>query len=355
MTKDKKNIIVTGGYGFIGSHLIKTLSQIGEYNIINIDNLSYASSTYSLDLIDKNNYTHLDIDISKYTGFHSLLEQYQPMRFFHLAAESHVDRSIDSPDKFISTNVYGTYNILEGIKYYLSNSETKTKKDFKYLHISTDEVYGSKTTGKSSEDDNLMPNSPYSSSKASSDLLVRAWNKTYGIPTLITRCTNNYGPWQYPEKLIPVVISNIINKKKIPIYGNGKQVRDWIHVQDHVNALITLSDNTKILPGEIYNIGADNEFTNIELVKLICKICDNEIPNKTGTYFSLIDFVDDRPGHDTRYSLNIKKIAEHSDWKPKVEFLQGLESTIKWYIKNHKSLTKYFKSKYDGKRIGLGS
>mgnify|MGYP001342983858 FL=1 len=354
MSKTKENIIVTGGYGFIGSHLIKTLNQIEKYNIINIDNLSYASSSQSLELIDKKNYTHLDIDISKYKKFNSLLNKYQPKRVFHLAAESHVDRSIDSPDNFIATNVYGTYNILEGIKFYLSSLSEAVQKEFKYLHVSTDEVYGSKNTGKSKENDNLMPNSPYSSSKAASDLLVRAWNKTYGIPTLITRCTNNYGPWQYPEKLIPVVISSIINYSKIPIYGNGQQIRDWIHVQDHVDALITLSENNKNLSGEVYNIGADNELTNIELVKLICRICDNKIPNDKGSYLKLIDFVDDRPGHDNRYALNNSKIIENSDWKPKIEFIKGLENTVEWYVENHSSLSKYFTSKYDGKRIGLG-
>ena len=354
MSKEKESVIVTGGCGFIGSHLIKTLNQIEKYNIINIDNLSYSSSSHSLELIDKKHYTHLDIDISKYKKFNSLLNKYQPKRLFHLAAESHVDRSIDSPDNFIATNVYGTYNILEGIKFYLSNLSETEKKDFKYLHVSTDEVYGSKSTGKSTENDNLMPNSPYSSSKAASDLLVRAWNKTYDIPTLITRCTNNYGPWQYPEKLIPVVISSIINYRKIPIYGNGQQIRDWIHVQDHVDALITLSENKDNLLGEVYNIGADNELTNLELVKLICKICDNKIPNDKGSYSKLIDFVDDRPGHDNRYALNNNKIIENSDWKPKIGFLKGLENTVEWYIENHSSLSQYFMSKYDGKRIGLG-
>ena len=354
MLNKKRNIIVTGGCGFIGSHLIKKLDKLKNYHITNIDNLSYASSLNSLKSINNDNYTHIDIDISQYDDFESLLKKYKPIKFFHLAAESHVDRSIDGPKTFIDTNIYGTFNILEGIKKYFFDLSDTEKEKFILVHVSTDEVYGSVSNGQSSERDNIQPNSPYSSSKAASDLLVRAWNKTFKLPVIITRSTNNYGPWQYPEKLIPVVINNIINNNKIPLYGDGQQSRDWIHVQDHVEALVMLSDINRDKIGEIYNIGTNNVISNLDLVKLICSICDKEIPKENNSYSDLIEFVDDRPGHDIRYSLNNSKLVNDLGWSPKVEFEDGIKNTIKWYLDNHNSLQEYFNSKYDNKRIGLG-
>ena len=354
MRSKKENIILTGGYGFIGSHLVKSLIEKQNYNIINIDNLSYSSNIKALQSIDQSCHEHLNIDIGDFDEFETVFNKYNPAKVFHLAAESHVDRSIDGPDIFIKTNVQGTFNILDGLRKYLNALPSSKRDDFRLIHISTDEVYGSIKEGKSSESDNLSPNSPYSASKASSDLIVRAWNRTYNLPVVITRCTNNYGPWQFPEKLIPLVINKIMNNKKIPVYGTGEQVRDWIHVRDHVDALITISDSPRNMSGEIYNIGSENQVSNLNLVKKICKICDNTIPPKRGSYLDLISFVDDRPGHDYRYALDNKKIISDFDWSPIFTFDSGLKDTIKWYIENHSSLSSYFTTDYDGGRIGLG-
>ena len=344
------NIIVTGGYGFIGSHLVKTLIREEQGHIILIDNLTYASNTNALREINKSNYTHLNIDIGSCSDFNEICKKFNPKKIFHLAAESHVDRSIDGPNIFIKTNVEGTFNILNGAQKYLS--EFKANDNFKIIYISTDEVYGDILEGKSFESDKLLPNSPYSSSKASSDLLVRAWNKTYGLPVITTRCTNNYGPWQFPEKLIPLSIGKMLNYDNIPIYGDGSQIRDWIHVQDHVDALISLSNDSDNNLGEVYNIGSDNEFSNIDLISKICSIMDEILPSKEGSYLDLISFVEDRPGHDTRYSLNCDKIKNELGWQPKISFDDGLRDTIEWYISNFST---YLSSKidlYDGSRIG---
>ena len=352
MNSNKENIILTGGYGFIGSHLVKSLINSNNFNVINIDNLSYSSNLKTLEEIDQSSYMHLNIDIGNSNEFESIFNKYKPIKVFHLAAESHVDRSIDNPDIFMKTNILGTFNILEGLKKYLNGVNASEEDKFKLIYVSTDEVYGEIEDGKSRENDNLRPNSPYSSSKASSDLIVRAWNKTYELPVVITRCTNNYGPWQFPEKLIPLVIGKILNNEMIPIYGSGNQIRDWIHVQDHVDALIAISESSKSISGEIYNIGSENEITNLELVKKICKICDKDIPSKKGPYEDLISFVDDRPGHDYRYALDNKKITNELDWHPKIIFDDGLRNTIRWYIENYSSSN--FKDVYDGRRIGLG-
>jgi len=354
MNSKKQNIILTGGYGFIGSHLVKSLIDSERFNVINIDNLSYSSNLQSLKAIDDSDYLHLNIDIAQFNEFDSIFTKYKPSRIFHLAAESHVDRSIDGPEIFIKTNIQGTFNILEGLKKYSKSLTSAEIDNIRFIHVSTDEVYGAVKEGKSKEIDNLCPNSPYSSSKASSDLIVRAWNKTFNLPVITTRCTNNYGPWQFPEKLIPLVVGKILENEKIPIYGTGEQIRDWIYVQDHVDALITLSESSKIKLGDIYNIGSETELTNLKLVKMICNFCNQEIPSKKGSYIDLIDFVDDRPGHDYRYALNNEKITNEIGWSPKISFEDGLKKTIKWYIKNHSSLSSYFKTAYDGSRIGLG-
>jgi len=354
MSKSKNNIIVTGGYGFIGSHLVKSLVDKEDAHVINIDNLSYSSNTETLKDINDNHHTHLNIDIGSFTNFEEIYNEFNPLKVFHLAAESHVDRSIDGPQEFIKTNINGTYNLLQGLNNYISSNRTIDKNLLKFINVSTDEVYGSISKGKSVETDNVKPNSPYSASKASADLLVRAWSKTYKLPVITTRCTNNYGAWQFPEKLIPLSINKILNNEKIPIYGEGKQVRDWIHVQDHVDALIKLSNSPKTKIGDIYNIGIENEISNIELIRKICSIFDKHFPKQKGSYSDLINFVKDRPGHDMRYALSNQKIKNDIGWEPKKAFDEGIQETINWY-KNNPSFFSHSKEIYDGSRIGTVS
>ena len=326
-------IIVTGGCGFIGSTLIKKLIKYSKNKILNIDSLNHESMPESLNSIkNKNNYFFKKIDINDKDKLLQIFLEFKPNIIFHLAAESHVDRSITKPYNFLQTNILGTYNIIDNSKIFLENNKNYTNK-FKMIHISTDEVYGSlKIKDKSfNELNKFFPNSPYAASKASSDLLCRAWNKTYDLPIIITNCSNNYGPWQYPEKLIPVVIAKILQSKKIPVYGKGKNIRDWIHVEDHVNALINISENGQI--GETYNIGSNNELTNLDLVNRICEIIDKKIPQKN-SYKKLISFVEDRLGHDFRYSINSKKIRNKLNFKLKYNMNDGLNQTVSWYINN---------------------
>ena len=326
-------IIVTGGCGFIGSTLIKKLIKYSKNKILNIDSLNHESMPESLYSIkNKNNYFFKKIDINNKDKLLQLFLEFKPNIIFHLAAESHVDRSIVKPYNFLQTNILGTFNIIDNSKIFLENHKNYRNK-FKMIHISTDEVYGSlKIKDKSfNELNKFYPNSPYAASKASSDLLCRAWNKTYNLPIIITNCSNNYGPWQYPEKLIPVVIAKILQNKKIPVYGKGKNIRDWIHVEDHVNALINISKNGQI--GETYNIGSNNELTNLDLVNRICEIIDKKIPQKN-SYKKLIYFVEDRLGHDFRYSINSKKIRNKLNFKLNYNMKDGLNQTVSWYINN---------------------
>ena len=326
-------IIVTGGCGFIGSTLIKKLIKHSKNKILNIDSLNHESMPESLYSIkNKNNYLFKKIDINDKDKLLQIFLEFKPNIIFHLAAESHVDRSIAKPYNFLQTNILGTFNIIDNSKIFLENYKNYKNK-FKIIHISTDEVYGSlKFKDKSfNELNKFFPNSPYAASKASSDLLCRAWNKTYNLPIIITNCSNNYGPWQYPEKLIPVVIAKILQNKKIPVYGKGKNIRDWIHVEDHVKALINISKNGKI--GETYNIGGNNELANLDLVKQICEIIDKKIPQKK-SYKRLISFVEDRLGHDFRYSINSKKIRNKLNYKLNYNMKDGLNQTVSWYISN---------------------
>ena len=323
-------IIVTGGYGFIGSHLIKLLLKNKNNTILNLDSRTYCSMPESLELIkNKPNYNYKEINITNYTKLNNVISKFQPNLIFHLAAESHVDNSIDNPDNFINTNIIGTYNILNCCK----NNLNKIK-NFKLIHVSTDEVYGSikNKRGKSfSEDSKFYPNSPYSASKASSDLLVRAWHKTYNLPTIITNCVNNFGEWQFPEKLLPVVISSCLQNKNIPVYGSGKNIREWIYVKDHVRYLVNLSKNGII--GETYNIGSGYEIDNITLIKKICKYFDKKYKKRT-SYSKLISYIKDRPGHDFRYSINSKKISKLIKLNNTKNFDENLNKTIQWNIDN---------------------
>ena len=333
-----KTVIVTGGLGFIGSNLINILSK-KRYFIINIDKVTYASNFKNISN-NINNYKFYQRDINDQNFIKIILNKYNPSLIFNVAAETHVDRSIDGPKQFIDSNIYGVFNLLEAIR--------KFKKKIKLIHVSTDEVYGDIIKNKSSkESDPYNPSSPYSASKASSDLLIKSYVRTYKIPAIITNCCNNYGPNQYPEKLIPTIIYKIINKKPVPIYGNGKNIREWIHVEDHCNALIKISE--KGLLSENYNIGSGIELNNIDIVKKIIssfKKIDINLANK-----AKFVFVKDRPGHDLRYSLNSSKIKKHLKWKCKYNFDEGIEKTIIWYVENfHKN---FFKNKDFRNRIGL--
>lgn len=329
--------LITGGAGFIGSSLVRYLITNTNDTVINIDKLTYASNLDSLSDIDNNkNYFFEKVDICDKDSLARIYTRYQPDAVIHLAAESHVDRSIDSPDNFISTNILGTYNLLEISRMYWLKLNEDKKKDFRFLHVSTDEVYGDLDSSSElfNEESSYNPSSPYSASKASSNFLVSSWGRTYGLPVLITNASNNYGPYQFPEKMIPVVITNAINGMPIPIYGNGKQIRDWIYVEDHVRALLHVIKYGEVF--EAYNIGSRNILTNIDLVKKICSLLETINPNKPAgisAYEDLITKVSDRPGHDLKYAINPAKI-ENLGWQSLEKFDDGLSNTVKWYLEN---------------------
>ena len=339
----KKNLIVTGGLGFIGSNLIRYLLK-RNYKVINIDKVSYSSNFYNLKEFKKNkNYSFIKCNINNKKKLINILKKNKPSAIFNLAAETHVDRSIDTPKNFIESNIVGVFNLLEAFKSYI-----KFFKKTKLIHISTDEVFGDIVIGRTSENDPYKPSSPYAASKASSDHLVYSYIRTFNIPAIITNCSNNYGPRQHPEKLIPKLIYNILNNISLPIYGSGRNSREWIYVEDHCEALFKLYLKGKI--GESYNVGTGENLKNIDLVKEIFKICKNlkiEIGHK-----SKITFVKDRPGHDFRYALNSRKINKKLKWKPKISLNDGLKKTVNWYFNNKKFLKNISKSKYE-KRFGL--
>ncbi len=350
-----KNILITGGAGFIGGTLIEKLLEERNYKIYNIDNLGYASNELRLKNFKKihKNYHHFNIDISDNENLKKAILESDPDLIFHLAAESHVDRSIDNPFHFIKSNIIGTFNLLEASTTHFQKLSKDRKIDFKFLHISTDEVFGSLgSKGKFNEHSKYKPNSPYSATKASSDHLVRAWFHTYSLPTLITNCSNNYGPYQFPEKLIPLTILKAINGQKIPVYGKGENIRDWLHVKDHIEALLLVAKSGKI--GKTYCIGGNSEIKNIKLVKSICEYLDSYLPKSEGTYLDQIEFVKDRPGHDFRYSIDTNLIEQELNWKAKIKFEDGIKSTINWYL-NNEYWSEYAinKSGYKGERLGL--
>ena len=338
-----KKIIVTGGSGFIGSNLVDFLIR-KNFFVINLDKLTYSSNKYANVLRNNKNYKLIKIDIINFKKITKIIEKYKPKVIFNLAAETHVDRSIDGPKKFIHTNINGTFSLLESLRFL-----QKKKINPKLVHISTDEVYGDiKNNSRSNEEDKYEPSSPYSASKASADHLVKSYIRTYKLNAVISNCCNNYGPYQFPEKLIPKMISNIFNNKELPIYAKGKNSREWIHVKDHCEALFKLYLKGKV--GESYNVGSGTNLRNIDLVKEIIKICrvmEIKIGNKTK-----IKFVKDRPGHDFRYALNNKKIYKYLKWKPKINFKVGLKETVIWYL-NNKSFFKNISKKNYEKRLGL--
>ena len=334
-----KKFLITGGAGFIGSAVIRHVIENTNHSVVNVDKLTYAGNLESLIAIEGNQrYVFEQVDICNSDNINSILNNYKPDILMHLAAESHVDKSISSPDDFIKTNIVGTYTLLTAAKDYWSKLTDKKKDSFRFHHISTDEVYGDlkNTHGLFTEKTAYAPSSPYSASKASSDHLVRAWQRTYNLPTLITNCSNNYGPYQFPEKLIPLVILNALEGKKIPIYGNGKQIRDWLYVDDHARALLEVALMGKV--GETYNIGGYNEIENIEVVLTICNIMDELVPNKQkgfSSYKELITYVQDRAGHDSRYAIDATKIANQLNWHPIETFETGIKKTIEWYLKKY--------------------
>jgi dTDP-glucose 4,6-dehydratase len=330
-------VLITGGSGFIGSALTRQFLEIKNSKILNIDKLSYASDLKSLQAFRGfKNYTFVKGNICDELLVARVINEFKPQYVMHLAAESHVDRSIKNPSQFLSSNIFGTFSILNASLEFWRTLDKANQRFFRFHHISTDEVYGSLgKKGLFTESSPYDPSSPYSASKAASDHLVRAWHRTYGLPIIITNCSNNYGPYQYPEKLIPVTILNAIHGKNIPIYGDGSQIRDWLYVDDHAKALIkTVSEGAV---GETYNIGGKNEISNLTLVKHICSILDEKVkikPKGIASFHELITFVDDRLGHDSRYAIDNSKISNDLSWKPGVDFNHGIRNTIDWYLDN---------------------
>ena len=339
----KKTLIITGGAGFIGSHVVRRfVKNYPNYNIINLDCLTYAGNLENIkDIESEDNYFFEKVDITDEKAVNDVFEKYQPDGVIHLAAESHVDRSITDPLSFVKTNILGTVNLLNAAKnIWKDNFEGK-----RFHHVSTDEVYGTLgETGFFTETTSYDPHSPYSASKASSDHFVRAYNDTYGLPTVITNCSNNYGPNHFPEKLIPLCIHNILNNKPLPIYGNGKYTRDWLFVIDHAIAIDTVFHNAAI--GSTYNIGGFNEWQNIDLVKELCNQIDEKLGREVGTSQQLITFVKDRPGHDLRYAIDANKLKNDLGWEPSVTFEQGLSLTIDWYFANEEWLNNVTSGEY---------
>lgn len=328
-------LLVTGGAGFIGANFILLARQSQWANIVNLDKLTYASNLGNLaELQTDKNYHFVQGDIGNFELVSYLLEQYQPDAIINFAAESHVDRSILSPQDFINTNVLGTFQLLESCRFYWQKLSSAKQKLFRFLHISTDEVYGSLNPQDPAfrEDTPYAPNSPYAASKAASDHFVRAYYHTYGLPTLTTNCSNNYGPLQFPEKLIPLTIINALDSKPLPIYGDGQNIRDWLYVIDHCQAISLVLQQGKI--GETYNIGGLNEQNNLTVVKTICAILDELVPQSNFSYSSLITFVKDRPGHDRRYAIDCSKIRQELGWQPQENFDSGLRKTVQWYLHN---------------------
>ncbi len=354
-------ILVTGGAGFIGSAVVRHIIKNTQDEVVNVDKLTYAGNLESLsDVADSERYSFEQADICDKAAMARIFAQHQPDAVMHLAAESHVDRSISGPADFIETNIVGTYTLLEAARAYWSSLDEARKSAFRFHHISTDEVYGDllhpdEWQGKGelplfTETTAYAPSSPYSASKASSDHLVRAWLRTYGLPTIVTNCSNNYGPYHFPEKLIPLVILNALDGKPLPIYGKGDQIRDWLYVEDHARALYTVVTKGQI--GETYNIGGHNEKKNIEVVQTICELLDEIVPKET-SYREQITYVADRPGHDRRYAIDADKIGQELGWKPQETFESGIRKTVQWYLSNLRWCQRVLDGSYQRERLGL--
>jgi dTDP-glucose 4,6-dehydratase len=351
-----KTVIVTGGAGFIGSAVIRHLIWHSDYRVINFDKLTYAGNLESLITVDDHSrYLFERGDICDARQVKNAFNEFQPCAIMHLAAESHVDRSIDGPAEFINTNIVGTSVLLEAARHYWGNLDDDS--DFRFHHVSTDEVFGSlAASGLFDEQSPYQPNSPYSASKASSDHLVRAWHETYGLPVVITNCSNNYGPYQFPEKLIPLMILNALEGKPLPVYGKGEQVRDWLYVDDHARALCLVMEQGSL--GETYNIGGHNEKKNLDVVKTLCQLLDEKVerrPEGVSRFDELITYVTDRPGHDMRYAIDAGKIEKELGWAPQETFESGLAKTIDWYLDNQKWCDHVRDGSYQGERLGLAA
>jgi dTDP-glucose 4,6-dehydratase len=347
-------ILVTGGAGFIGSAFVRMLLRESSSFVVNVDLLTYAGNLESLpDAIDDNRYVFHRADICDPSAMRRLLTQYRPDAIVHLAAESHVDRSIDGPAAFLRTNVEGTFALLEETLRYWQELSREGRRDFRFVHVSTDEVYGSLgQTGRFTEETAYAPNSPYSASKASSDHFVRAWHHTYGLPTITTNCSNNYGPHQFPEKLIPLMVHNALRGEPLPVYGRGENVRDWLYVDDHCRALMLVMEHG--VPGETYNVGGANEWRNIDVVEALCRLVNELSPSETiGDRRALITYVSDRPGHDLRYAIDASKIERELGWRPQETFATGLRRTVEWYLANQSWCDRISSGAYRGERLGL--
>ncbi|EGY34164.1 dTDP-glucose 4,6-dehydratase [Aggregatibacter actinomycetemcomitans] len=351
-----KTILVTGGAGFIGSAVVRYIIENTQDSVVNVDKLTYAGNLESLEAVKNNpRYTFEQVDICDAKALARIFQQHRPDAVMHLAAESHVDRSIDGPAAFIETNIVGTYILLEAARAYWNSLNDEKKAVFRFHHISTDEVYGDLdgTNNLFIETTPYSPSSPYSASKASSDHLVRAWLRTYSLPTIVTNCSNNYGPFHFPEKLIPLIILNALDGKPLPVYGNGQQIRDWLFVEDHARALYKVVAEGKI--GETYNIGGHNEKANIDVVRTICALLEELVPNKPAgvtKYEDLITYVKDRPGHDVRYAIDATKISRELGWKPQETFESGIRKTVEWYLNNRKWWSRVLDGSYNRERLG---
>ena len=347
-------LLVTGGAGFIGSALVRRLVADGRERVVNVDKLTYAGNLDSLAPVEGSpDYVFERVDICDQTAVQRIFEDHRPDAVVHLAAESHVDRSIDAPGAFVETNVVGTYTLLRETLRYWRSLDAAARNGFRFLHVSTDEVFGTLgPAGLFDEETPYRPNSPYSATKAASDHLVRAWHHTYGLPTLTSNCSNNYGPYQFPEKLIPLTILNAIEGKPLPVYGRGENVRDWLFVDDHADALLAILEKGR--PGETYCVGGHNERRNIDVVRKICSLMDELRPDPAGPHSRLIDFVTDRPGHDMRYAIDASKIARELGWNPRETFDTGLRKTVAWYLENRAWWERVRTGRYRGERLGVG-